>query len=663
MRIFSHLSHRMIITFLLVSVVPISIAGLISNNMTTDLLEDTTLENTQYDLSTSAEEVYDFITYNKSDVIYLSKSPSINDYFESLDSHNINEIEEWKGLLEEHFLVFAESRGIYEKVSYIDGYGNEVIRIEGDGNEYTKIGDADLTNVGTQNFFVSTMKLEMNHTYVSASSTSPITKTTLITYATPVFDDNGDKQGVVVATMSAEYFLKPVNESYPTTISPKPYSSLFLITNSNVYLTHRVGEDLNSGDIVEIATFVLSGNHTIISGEAGTITDIEEWIVTYTPVFIDTIEREEFLVLVEVIEKDIVFSDVAEFNKTYLILISSAVFLSLFAAILVAQTITRPLNALVRGTRKLAKHELSYQMDVEREDEIGSLAESFNEMAKELESSYVALEDKVKERTRRLQLANSQLKALVRELQSANKQIKEASRMKSQFIANVSHELRTPLNSIIGFTDVLLDDEDITDEQKDYLGTILRNSENLLQLINDILDLSKIEANRMDIVYQKVKIDEVVRRVYKLITPLAKEKNITLHFTNEVSCEIDVDKTKFRQIMINLLTNAIKFNKDGGTVRTTITYEDESMEKVKIEVKDTGIGIGSENYSVIFDEFHQIDGTDTRTFQGTGLGLSITKQYVEMLGGKIWVESEYGSWSKFIFTLPTSHKEGMRSGR
>jgi signal transduction histidine kinase len=126
---------------------------------------------------------------------------------------------------------------------------------------------------------------------------------------------------------------------------------------------------------------------------------------------------------------------------------------------------------------------------------------------------------------------------------------------------------------------------------------------------------------------------------------------------NEVAPEIEVDKTKLRQILINLLTNAIKFNKEGGLVKTTVSYLEEDSDYIKIEVMDTGIGIKEEDFDVIFDEFRQIDGTETRDFEGTGLGLAITKKYVEMLKGCIWVDSTPGEGSKFIFTLPTSPRE------
>jgi len=657
MRIFSRLSHKLLITFLLISVLPISIAGLYSVNLATESFESMTLENTQYDLYSSAEEIYDFINYNKSDVIFLSKDPALRDYFYAKATHSETEIERWRSLLQEHILIFCQSREIYDKVAFIDEDGEEVLRIENDGDQFQKTSYDMLMDVSNRQYFQETMNLEKDQIFVTASSTDPSTKTTLVTYATPVYDESNTKQGIIVATMPADYFLKPIRESYSTGDEPQQRSAIFLVSNNNVYLTHRVGEEIDPGEIVEIATFVLSGNKDITSGDSGTITNKEDWIVTYTPLFFEQVTHEEFLVLVEVIPKNVVFSNVASFRQAFILLIASAVLISIIAAVMVTQTITRPLRDLVRGTRRIARKDLSYQISVPSDDEFGFLARSFNEMASELQNSYAALEDKVRERTRRLQLSNERLKAIVYELREANKKTREASRLKSQFIANISHELRTPLNAIIGFSDVLLDDENLDDEQRDYLHTILRNSENLLQLINDMLDLSKIEANRMEVVYQKVKIDELIKRIYKLLSPLAKEKNVTMVIENEVAPEIEVDKTKLRQILINLLTNAIKFNKEGGLVKTTVNYLEEDSDYIKIEVMDTGIGIEEEDFDVIFDEFRQIDGTETRDFEGTGLGLAITKKYVEMLKGCIWVESTPGEGSKFIFTLPTSPRE------
>jgi len=643
----------MILTFLLVSVIPISIAGIYSINLATDSFQALTLEHTQYDLSSAAEEIYDFINYNKSDVTYLSKSPALRDYFLSKATHSESEIARWQGLLEEHMLIFCESRGIYEKVSYIDEEGNVVITIESDGATY-EILDGDLGNVSTSLYFTEAMELEEDQCFITTASTSSTTRTTLVTYAVPVFDEQGNRRGIIYSSMSAEYFLKPLNESILLDEQTSTLSSLFLISNTNVYLTHRVGDDMDSGSIVEIASIVLSGREDLTSGDSGTISDLKDWIITYTPIYFDLNDTEEFLVLIEVTEKEAVFSKVETFSDAFLILISSAMLISIFAAIIIAQTITRPLKELIAGTKRIAKKDLSFQIKSSSDDEFGFLANSFNEMAQELEIAYSELEDKVKQRTIRLQLANEKLKSLIRELKDANERTKEASKLKSQFIANMSHELRTPLNSIIGFTDVLLDDDSLNDEQTDYLRTILKNSENLLQLINDILDLSKIEANKMDIIYQRVKVGELLRRVHKLMSPLVAEKDIDIEYEYEPDLEMYVDKSKLRQVMINLLTNAIKFNKIGGKIRTRVAYEDDEKEFVRFEVWDSGIGIREKDFDAIFDEFQQIDGTETRDYQGTGLGLAISKKFIEMMGGKIWVESKYGEWSRFTFILPIS---------
>ncbi len=212
MRIFSRLSHKMIITFLLVSVLPISIAAVYSVDLASESFERVILENTEYDLYSSAEEIYDFINYSKSDVIYLSKSPAIRDYFYAKATYNETQIERWRMLLEEHFLIFCESREIYEQVSFVDDKGDQIIRIEGDGLAYSIASPSSLVNVSAQPFFAETMTLAENQSFITATSTTPSTKTTLVTYATPVFDTLGNKRGIVVATMSAEYFLKPIKE-------------------------------------------------------------------------------------------------------------------------------------------------------------------------------------------------------------------------------------------------------------------------------------------------------------------------------------------------------------------------------------------------------------------------------------------------------------------
>ncbi|WP_321417893.1 response regulator [uncultured Methanomethylovorans sp.] len=227
-----------------------------------------------------------------------------------------------------------------------------------------------------------------------------------------------------------------------------------------------------------------------------------------------------------------------------------------------------------------------------------------------------------------------------------------ANRAKSEFLATMSHELRTPLNSIIGFSDLMLDGGvgEMQDMQKKFMGNISISGKHLLSLINNILDISKIEAGKMELNYELFDVYAVIDEVKQLVSPLADKKEIKFELTKDESLEqIYADRLKFKQILFNLASNAIKFTPLGGKVTISAT---KVQNKAQFSVKDTGIGISKDNQSKLFQPFKQIDSTTTRRYEGTGLGLSLVKRFVEMHKGKIWVESELGTGTTFIFEMP-----------
>ena len=244
---------------------------------------------------------------------------------------------------------------------------------------------------------------------------------------------------------------------------------------------------------------------------------------------------------------------------------------------------------------------------------------------------------------------------LFQEIQEKNALLEAANRHKSQFLANVSHELRTPLNSIIGFTRLVLrrTEGQIPTLQKENLQKVLISSEHLLNLINGLLDLAKIEAGRMDVFAESFKVDDVIHMVTSAVEPMLKDGKVRL--VKEIAPDLpplNTDREKLKQIILNLLSNAAKFTEQ-GEIRVAAWREDSSM---KITVADTGIGMKKEALEFIFDEFRQVDMSTTRKYGGTGLGLAIVKRLANLLGGDIGVESQEGKGSKFTITLPIGVK-------
>jgi signal transduction histidine kinase len=243
---------------------------------------------------------------------------------------------------------------------------------------------------------------------------------------------------------------------------------------------------------------------------------------------------------------------------------------------------------------------------------------------------------------------------LFKELEAANRGLEAASHHKSEFLANMSHELRTPLNAVIGFSEVLLQRMfgELNDKQDEYLKDIYASGQHLLSLINDILDLSKIEAGRMELTPAPFHLPSVLENAVTLVRERAARHGITLQVDLDPQLgELVGDERKVKQALLNLLSNAVKFTPEGGHIGLKAGRKNGLVE---IAVTDTGIGIAPEDQAAIFEEFRQVGSDETRKQEGTGLGLTLAKKFVELHGGKIWVQSEVGRGSTFTFTLPVA---------
>ncbi len=257
---------------------------------------------------------------------------------------------------------------------------------------------------------------------------------------------------------------------------------------------------------------------------------------------------------------------------------------------------------------------------------------------------------------------NDKLEEQHRELSRLNVELDQASKLKDQFLANVSHELRTPLNSVIGFSDLLLTGQvegaPLSGTQRDYLETISRNGRHLLQLINELLDLSKIAAGHMDLRLEPVPLDTLFREAADSVRAQleARRHKLAIEPAPE-PFTVTADRGRLLQVLLNLLSNAIKFTTDGGRVTLSARLGDGGRH-VRVAVSDTGIGIAPHDQAKLFQEFVQLDATPSRRYEGTGLGLALSKRLVELHGGTIGVESELGKGSTFWFTLPRAEPAG-----
>lgn len=300
-----------------------------------------------------------------------------------------------------------------------------------------------------------------------------------------------------------------------------------------------------------------------------------------------------------------------------------------------------PLRMIQSGSERIASGDFAHRIPLNRADEIGTLARAFNTMTESLQK-----------RDGELLHLNRVLADQVQELSRAKAVAQESARLKSEFLANMSHELRTPLNAIMGFVGLMLDGMggEFDDDTRRMLDRVHANSHRLLGLINDVLNIAKIEAGRMEIVSRLFNLRELVERWQKETSVLAQQRGLafTIDVDPDLPAVLQGDPERLTQIALNLLSNAFKFTEQGH-VHLTVRRQPENWQ---IIVKDSGIGIPPHALDFIFEEFRQVDGSSTRVYGGSGLGLAIVRNLCQLMGGSVKVASELGSGSTFTVTLP-----------
>ncbi len=322
------------------------------------------------------------------------------------------------------------------------------------------------------------------------------------------------------------------------------------------------------------------------------------------------------------------FSPVVKLRNTIIGLLAASVLFAAIVGIFVSKGILGPISKLRATIAEMARGDISARVKIKSKDEIGQLAESFNSMANTRE------------------LAEILLKRAKEEAQSA-------SQAKSRFLASMSHEIRTPMNAIIGFGELLLKDRP-TEKQRDYLINISDSSKHLLHLINDILDYSKIEAGKLDVVIRESDLGRTLDEIDSILRPAAIKKSLKFDILQcgQLPSQIYTDSHRLRQCLVNLVGNAIKFTEKGHVYLNVSIEETESQSYIRFDIEDTGIGIEPEEQDKVFELFTQAKGDICRKFGGTGLGLSITKRLAEMLDGTVSLVSESGRGSVFTLRIP-----------
>jgi len=540
------------------------------------------------------------------------------------------------------FLAFIRTIPDYDKIQLLNAKGIEIARVNrtrpNDPTIQPYIAlQAELQDRSNQDYFQEARKLKPGQMYVSNYSLNqefgkfeepykPVLR-----ISTPLYDSTGNLGGIVVLSMLGSYITHPLIHA-PTS------AEHYLVDQKGTYLWSPDPNDLYSPDLRKGISFLIDRPKAVralwnqLPPEAILQDDFIESYISIQPPSLPSLRWLLF-------QRTSTEVALAELNNLRLVTLALAG-LALLGAVLVALFVTRsivsPVRKLAAATNEVAAGNLRVTVPEPRtKDEIGELTRSFAQMTARLNENVTALQIRAKE------------------LETANALAREASRVKSEFLATMSHELRTPLNAMIGFTELLMSGVSgpLTDKQNHQLKRIHGNSLRLLSLIDDVLDLSRIEAGRVEIVNKPVHIREFAENVTAQTASLVLNKPFT--FSVQVEDNLPEvlmgDRDRLEEVVLNLLSNAFKFTHKGEVALRFYKADDKHW---AFSVRDTGIGIPAHAQEYIFEEFRQVDGTSRRAYGGSGLGLAICRNLCRLMGGEIGVKSTLGEGSTFTVRLP-----------
>jgi signal transduction histidine kinase/CheY-like chemotaxis protein len=446
----------------------------------------------------------------------------------------------------------------------------------------------------------------------------------------------------------AEAFNTMIDEIEKNQKAKNEYAEFIALINQNPSLI-EIGEATLS-KIIKTCGFTVGALYSVENDFVSLISSfgIDENILLgeKSEFFNSVIKKKESLEIISGGNLPVISTGLIAIEIKYLLLVP-ILYNNGVIALLELASIEKPTNDVHEYLNKIQDQLAVGLMNATTLNQLENLVEELRQLNEDYQRQNIQIK---KQNTALLEL-HTQLKEKADELEIQKERAEESTKLKSQFLASMSHELRTPMNSILGLTELILQKGILRDNDKERLEVVLKNSKRLMNLINDILDLSKIEAGKMEIHYEETSLDEMIGDIEVYIRPLLINKILEFKVVKETNTNIIIktDRSKVTQVLTNLLSNAIKFT-ERGFVEFKINLDEESQ--LIFTVSDSGIGISDDEQKIIFDEFRQIDGTSTRKYSGTGLGLNISKKIADLLSGTIIVKSQPGIGSSFLFTIP-----------
>lgn len=570
--------------------------------------------------------------------VFFAREASLQTHFESTNQlakeilHNVNEVYK---VASNNVTVISENSLIKEsledpiklkteltKLKKILGTYDDITILSPEG---TVVTSTDYNYPGAwkyHGFFQNTIKLKS--VQISNAYYLPEPLRFITTFTAPVYDSNGD----IIAVVAAQLNMAQI-QSIVQHLSLDLAGHAYLIDKNKLYISHPNDEKILSTVELNLQKKIdAKASHLQLNSHKS------EYIGNFA-----TENGRTFVILQE---KNEVLSYFHDIFWNMLIVSLGIAILALLIGLKLSQSLTKPIEDLNKTIHKFKLGDSTARAHVTTEDEIGELATDFNLMIKEVTEFREQLEELVKTRTD--------------DLEKAKDEAESANRAKSSFLANMSHEIRTPMNAILGFSQILHKMEN-NEEKKTFLFSIITGGKTLLSIINDILDLSKIEAGKFSLMLSQASLKSILQETCTLLNNEARKKKLDLSFEIEDGFPqmIILDELRLRQIMINLVGNAIKFT-DSGSVKLIGKFkfcdEHKKFTSISIEVSDTGIGISADEQESIFNDFIQSEKQGDKLYQGTGLGLAICRKLVTLMNGTLEVESALNQGSTFKVHLP-----------
>ncbi|SNQ60064.1 sensor histidine kinase [Candidatus Methanoperedens nitratireducens] len=597
-----NIRSEQILFFLIISVIPLSIVVYISYDYSKDAIRDSVMANLLGATENTGNAIDNWMDAREDDIRVISRSGIIAFKNKERSREYLNTFE-------------REHQGVYSEFFILDAEGNII---------FSTLNNTG--NAGKEHYFIEAARGKL---YISDISISEINGSPEIIIANPVIK-NGTIAGILAARVSLENLYRIIEK-----IDIGRSGEVFIVNKDGNIIFHKnrskiLLDSINNNFAVREVTYEKNGINEYTNYKGEKVLGSYYWL----PLYRWGIIVEENI--------DEAYEGALTLGQLIVSISSLAIIVVISLVMVISRRLTDPIKSLEEGATGLVKGDFK-PIKVSSSNEIGRLTEIFNRTSAELLDIRKKLEDKI-------EIANKDLEEKNKKLISANEELKQLDKLKSDFISLVSHELKTPLSSIRLSAECLESEENMDPAvKKQLLKTMIRNIDRQTRFINEILDLSKIEAGKMEFRLEHADFGEIANMAYENIRQLALKKNITVSLDiPEKLPSVLADREKLIIVLNNLFENALKFTPDGGSI--LLSAKDE-VDGIEVKMKDTGVGIEKEKLGKIFEKFYQVDSASRRKIGGCGLGLSISSGIIRAHGSEIHVESEPGKGSAFSFRL------------